>query len=75
MGDFKSKLPDFKELSSIAGKLFKDVKTSVSEIIDDYKKNAKQKNKLLPHRLNLRLKHLLKLKLLSNLRFNQKPHR
>ena len=37
MNDFKSKMPDLKELSSMAGKLFKDVKTSVSEIIDDYK--------------------------------------
>jgi len=38
MSDFKSKLPDFNELSSMAGKLFKDLKTSVNEIIDDYKK-------------------------------------
>jgi hypothetical protein len=38
MSDFKSKLPDFKEVSSMAGKLFKDVKTSVAEIITDYKK-------------------------------------
>jgi ppGpp synthetase/RelA/SpoT-type nucleotidyltranferase len=38
MGDFKSKLPDFKEIGSIASKLFKDVKTSVGEIIQDYKK-------------------------------------
>lgn len=38
MSDFKSKLPDFKEFSSMAGKLFKDVKQSVCEIIDDYKK-------------------------------------
>ncbi|KTD65497.1 hypothetical protein [Legionella spiritensis] len=37
MSDFKSKLPDLKEISSIATKLFKDVKTSVGEIIDDYK--------------------------------------
>lgn len=38
MSDFKSKLPDFKEITSIAGKLFKDVSKSVSEIIADYKK-------------------------------------
>lgn len=38
MSDLKSKLPDLEELSSIAGKLFKDVKKSVVEIIDDYKK-------------------------------------
>lgn len=42
MNDFKSKLPDLKELSSMAGKLFKDVKTSVSEIIDEYKKKREQ---------------------------------
>lgn len=39
MGDFKSKLPSLQELTSMAGKLAKGVKTSVSEIIDDYKKN------------------------------------
>lgn len=38
MSDLKSKLPDFKEITSIASKLFKDVKTSVCEIIDEYKK-------------------------------------
>ena len=42
MSDFKSKLPDFRELTSMAGKLFKDVKTSVSEIIGDYKKKRVQ---------------------------------
>jgi hypothetical protein len=36
MGDFKSKLPDLKELGEISGKLFKDLKTSVSEIITTY---------------------------------------
>lgn len=39
MSDFQSKLPDFKELSSMAGKLYKDVKTSICEIIAEYKKN------------------------------------
>ena len=34
-----SKLPDLKELGKMTGKLFKDVKKSVSEIIDEYKKN------------------------------------
>lgn len=38
MNDLKSKLPDIKEISSMACKLFKDVKASVSEIIEDYKK-------------------------------------
>lgn len=37
MSDFKSKLPDLKEITAMAGKLFKDVKTSVCEIIEDYK--------------------------------------
>jgi Sec-independent protein translocase protein TatA len=42
MSDLKSKLPDFKELGDITGKLFKDIKNSVSEIINDYKqKHAK----------------------------------
>lgn len=38
MSDFKSKLPDLKELGSMTGKLFNDLKVSVTEIIDDYKK-------------------------------------
>lgn len=37
MSDFKSKLPDLKELSSMTSKLFKGLKESVSEIIKDYK--------------------------------------
>ncbi|WP_419420641.1 hypothetical protein ACNVED_04905 [Legionella sp. D16C41] len=37
MSDFKSKLPSLQELTHIASKLFKDVKNSVSEIIDEYK--------------------------------------
>ncbi len=42
MSDFKSKLPDLKELGDIAGKLFKDIKTSVGEIIDTYKEKRAQ---------------------------------
>ena len=38
MSDLKSKLPDLNELGSMAGKLYNDLKTSVCEIIDDYKK-------------------------------------
>lgn len=38
MNDWKSKLPDLNELASMSSKLFKGVKSSVSEIIDDYKK-------------------------------------
>ncbi|BCA95080.1 hypothetical protein TUM19329_14410 [Legionella antarctica] len=37
MSDFKSKLPDFKELTSMTSKLYKGIKTSVEEIIHDYK--------------------------------------
>lgn len=37
MSDFKSKLPDFKELTSMACKLYKGVKVSVEEIVQDYK--------------------------------------
>lgn len=33
----KSKLPDLDEVTSIVGKLFNDVKKSVTEIVDDYK--------------------------------------
>ena len=38
MSDLKSKLPDLSELGSMAGKLYNDLKASVVEIIDDYKK-------------------------------------
>ncbi|KTD60842.1 hypothetical protein [Legionella shakespearei] len=38
MSDFKSKLPDFQELTSMTSKLFKGLKDSVGEIIEDYKK-------------------------------------
>ncbi|MCL5272911.1 MAG: hypothetical protein M1486_06405 [Gammaproteobacteria bacterium] len=37
MSDLKSKLPDLKELSSMTSKLFKGLKDSVNEIIQDYK--------------------------------------
>ncbi|CEG56357.1 hypothetical protein [Legionella fallonii] len=37
MSDFKSKLPDFKELTSMTTKLYKGLKNSVQEIIQDYK--------------------------------------
>lgn len=42
MSDLKSKLPDLNELSSMAGKLFKDVKKSVCEIADAYKAKRKE---------------------------------
>ncbi len=37
MSDFKSKMPDFNEITTMATKLFKDVKSSVGEIVDMYK--------------------------------------
>lgn len=42
MSDLKSKMPDLKEVTSIAGKFYKDMKTSVCEIIDDYKKKREE---------------------------------
>lgn len=39
MSDLKSKLPDVNEIASMASKLYKDVKKSVTEIIADYKVN------------------------------------
>lgn len=47
MNDMKSKIPDLAELGNMAGKLFKDVKKSVCEIIDTYK--AKRNTKEAPH--------------------------
>lgn len=38
MSDSKSKLPDLKELGSMTNKLFKDLKKSMAEIVEDYKK-------------------------------------
>lgn len=38
MNDFKSKLPDLQELTRFTGKFIKDVKDSVCEIVDEYKK-------------------------------------
>lgn len=43
MSDLKSKLPDMNELGSMASKLFKDVKSSVCNIIDDYKQKRADK--------------------------------
>ncbi len=37
MSDFKSKLPNFEEITSMTSKLFKGIKKSVDEIIHDYK--------------------------------------
>lgn len=42
MGDFKSKLPDLQELGSMTGKLYKGIKTSIQEIICDYKKKREE---------------------------------
>lgn len=45
MSDFKSKLPDLKEVAQITGKLFKDIKNSVGEIISDYKQKHAEAEK------------------------------
>lgn len=46
MSDFKSKLPDFKELTSMTSKLLGGIKTTVNEIIQDYKeKRAEEEAK------------------------------
>jgi len=37
MSDFKSKLPDLKELGEMTKKLYKDISNSVKEIIGTYK--------------------------------------
>ncbi len=37
MSDLKSKFPDLKELTSMGTKLYKGIKSSVEEIIHDYK--------------------------------------
>lgn len=42
MSDFKSKLPDLKELTAMTGKLYKGIKASVEEIIHDYKEKRSE---------------------------------
>lgn len=37
MSNNRSKMPDFKEIAGMAGKLFRDFKKSVEEIVQDYK--------------------------------------
>jgi len=37
-----SKLPDLKEIGQIAGKLFTDIKKSVTEICQDYKSKRQE---------------------------------
>ena len=46
MSEPKSKLPDFKEITLIAGKLFNDVKKSINEIITDFKKRREEEDKV-----------------------------
>jgi len=48
MSDFKSKLPDFKELSSMTGKLFKGIKQSIDEIVHDYKEKRAGQEEVKP---------------------------
>lgn len=38
----KSNMPEFKEVIGFAGKFMRDIKTSVSEIIDEYQQSRKQ---------------------------------
>ena len=42
MSDLKSKLPDLKELASMTSKLYNDIKTSVGQIVQDYKDTRAQ---------------------------------
>lgn len=42
MSDFKSNLPDLKEVTGMLGKLFTDVKKSIVEIARDYKEKHKE---------------------------------
>ncbi len=42
MSEPKSKMPDLKELASMTSKLFGDIKTSVTQIIHDYKEQRAQ---------------------------------
>ncbi|MGL5743474.1 MAG: hypothetical protein ACRCXC_13585 [Legionella sp.] len=42
MSDFKSKLPDLKELATMTSKLYTDIKKSVGEIVHAYKENRAQ---------------------------------
>lgn len=42
MNDLKSKLPDFKELTTMTGKLYNDIKKSICEIVHTYKENRAQ---------------------------------
>lgn len=46
MSDFKSKLPDLKELASMTSKLFTDIKKSVGEIVHNYKENRAQQEEV-----------------------------
>jgi hypothetical protein len=49
MSDFKSMLPDLKELSSMGTKLFNGIKNSVNEIVQDYKlKRAQEEAQVAP---------------------------
>jgi hypothetical protein len=41
----KSKLPDLKELASMTGKLFTDIKKSVCEIVQNYKDKRAEERK------------------------------
>ena len=42
MGDSKSKIPDMEEIKSITGKIFKSLKSTITEVVHDYKKKREE---------------------------------
>ena len=48
MSDFKSKLPDLKELGSMANTLFNGIKNTVDEIVKDYKQKRESSEETTP---------------------------
>lgn len=54
MNDFKSKLPDLKEIGSMTGKLFNDIKSSVCEIIQDYKEKREPESDVVEPKENVK---------------------
>ncbi len=60
MNDFKSKLPDLNEISTMANKLFKGLKRTIDEIVQDYKEKRAEdevaEHQMYPRKERLRLK-------------------
>lgn len=46
MNDKKSNMPDFKEISSMFGKFIRDAKSSICQIVDEYKAK-RQENEII----------------------------